>query len=125
MNEKIQEFIYSHKDEIVKDLAELVAIPSVLDEPERGAPFGAETKRALLKAEEYCQKMGFVTSVIGDAVLCADYGENPEFWHTSMLFPRWRTTGTPIRSRSPRRTVRCLGAALSTTRVPRWRRCGL
>lgn len=78
MNEKIQEFIYSHKDEIVKDLAELVAIPSVLDEPERGAPFGAETKRALLKAEEYCQKMGFVTSVIGDAVLCADYGENPE-----------------------------------------------
>ncbi len=52
MNEKIQEFIYSHKDEIVKDLAELVAIPSVLDEPERGAPFGAETKRALLKAEE-------------------------------------------------------------------------
>lgn len=78
MNEKIQEFIYSHKDEIVKDLAELVAIPSVIDEPERGAPFGAETKRALLKAEEYCQKMGFVTSVIGDAVLCADYGENPE-----------------------------------------------
>lgn len=78
MDEKIREFIYSHKDEIVKDLAELVAIPSVKDEPERGAPFGAEAKRALLKAEEYCQKMGFATSVIGDAVLCADYGQDPE-----------------------------------------------
>lgn len=78
MNEKIQEFIYSHKDEIVKDLAELVAIPSVRDEAERGAPFGAEAKRALLKAEEYCQKMGFATRIIGDAVLCADCGGDPE-----------------------------------------------
>lgn len=78
MNEKIQEFIYSHKDEIVKNLGELVAIPSVSGDPERGAPFGAEAKRALLKAEEYCRYMGFSTSVIGDAVLCADYGNDPE-----------------------------------------------
>ncbi|MBD5130117.1 MAG: M20 family metallopeptidase [Ruminococcaceae bacterium] len=78
MDEKIQEFIYSRKDEIVNDLAELVAIPSVRDEAERGAPFGAEAKRALLKAEEYCKRMGFNTSMIGDAVLCADYGDDPE-----------------------------------------------
>ena len=78
MNEKISEFINSHKDEIVKDLAELVAIPSVFGDPERGAPFGAEAKRALLKAEELCGAMGLKTRIIGDAVLCADLGEAPE-----------------------------------------------
>lgn len=78
MNEKICEFINSHKDEMVRDLAELVAIPSVVGDPERGAPFGAEPKKALLKAEELCRAMGLKTQVIGDAVLCADLGEEPE-----------------------------------------------
>lgn len=78
MNEKILEFINSHRDEIVDDLRELVAIPSVAGEAERGAPFGAEAKRALVKAEELCRAMGFETRVLGDAVLCADYGNDPE-----------------------------------------------
>ncbi len=78
MNEKICEFVESHKSEMVRDLAELVAIPSVSGDPERGAPFGAEAKRALLKMEELCKGMGLKTWVIGDAVLCADLGEEPE-----------------------------------------------
>lgn len=78
MNEKICEFVDSHKDEMVRDLAELVAIPSVAGDAERGAPFGAEAKRALLKAEELCRGMGLKTQLIGDAVLCADLGEQPE-----------------------------------------------
>lgn len=78
MNEKISEFIVSHKEEIVRDLAELVAVPSVAGDPERGAPFGAEPKRALLKAEELCRAMGLKTRIIGDAVLCADLGDEPE-----------------------------------------------
>ncbi|MDE7361080.1 MAG: Sapep family Mn(2+)-dependent dipeptidase [Oscillospiraceae bacterium] len=78
MNEKICEFIDSHKDEMVRDLAELVAIPSVSGEPERGAPFGEEPRRALYKMKELCERMGFVTAVYGEAVLCASYGESPE-----------------------------------------------
>ncbi|MCM1166072.1 MAG: Sapep family Mn(2+)-dependent dipeptidase [Lachnospiraceae bacterium] len=78
MEEKIKEFIFSHKDEIVKDLAELVAIPSVLGEPEKGAPFGREPRRALSAMESICKNMGFETSVIGSAVLCADFGGEPE-----------------------------------------------
>lgn len=78
MNEKIHDYIYSHKDEILGNLSELVAIPSVLGDPERGAPFGAEPKRALLKAEELCKGIGLKTWLIGDAVLCADLGEEPE-----------------------------------------------
>lgn len=78
MDEKIKEYVYSHKEEILSGLGELVAVPSVLGEPEDGAPFGAEPKRALLKMREICQGMGFGTAVIGDAVLCADYGDEPE-----------------------------------------------
>ena len=78
IHEKIRDFIYSHKGEIVKDLAELVAIPSCKENPEDKAPFGANTKKALCKMKDICDEMGFVTTVYGNAVLCADYGEEPE-----------------------------------------------
>lgn len=78
MNEKICEFIDSHKGEMVRDLAELVAIPSAKGDAERTAPFGEEPRRALYKMKELCDRMGFRTEVYGEAVLCADYGESPE-----------------------------------------------
>lgn len=73
MDDKIQEYIYSMKDEILQDLADLVAIPSVKDEPRAGAPFGEESKNALLKMREICEDEGIKTTVYGNAVLCADY----------------------------------------------------
>lgn len=78
MNEKIKEYISSAEGEIVRSLAELVAIPSVKDEPHANAPFGTEARKALYKMKELCDGMGFRTTVYEDAVLCADYGENPE-----------------------------------------------
>lgn len=81
MNEKIQEYIGSMEDEIVQDLADLVAIPSVKGDPHGSAPFGDEAKRALYKMKEICDDMGFKTIVYEDAILCADYcpnGEAPE-----------------------------------------------
>lgn len=75
---KITDFIYSHKEGIVAHLAELVAIKSVKGTPAEGAPFGAEAKKALYTMKAMCDKMGFKTTVCGDAVLCADYGEEPE-----------------------------------------------
>ncbi len=78
MNAKIQEFISSNQNGIVRDLSELVAIPSVKDEPRANAPFGEEPRKALYKMKEICDRMGFKTTVYEEAVLCADFGDNPE-----------------------------------------------
>ncbi len=77
IHEKIKDHIYTHKEEIVKHLAELVAIESVRMPPEEG-PFGANTKKALYAMKAICDEMGFKTTVYENAVLCADYGEEPE-----------------------------------------------
>ncbi len=76
MSEKIHDWIYSRKDEILSDLGELVAIPSVMGEPAEGAPFGVEPKNALFKMKEICDRYGFKTTVYENAVLCADYLPN-------------------------------------------------
>lgn len=73
MLNKIDEFIRSEKANLLDALSELVAIPSVMGKAEDGAPFGREPKRALEKMREICDKLGFKTTVYGDAVLCADY----------------------------------------------------
>lgn len=78
MEDKIREFICSNEREIVRNLAELVAIPSVKGEPSGNAPFGNDAKDALLKMRAFCDEMGFRTTIYGDAVLCADYGEDIE-----------------------------------------------
>lgn len=73
MSEKIREYIYSHKEEMLCVLGELVAIPSVKGEPAENAPFGKEPRRALDKMLEICSGMGFETSccenVVGTAEL--------------------------------------------------------
>lgn len=76
MEKEIQNWVYSKKDEMLHILAELIAIPSVMGEPADGAPFGTEPKRALLKMQEICDKYGFSTRNIENAVLCADYSTN-------------------------------------------------
>lgn len=73
INCSIDDYFCSYKDEIINDLAKLVAIPSVIGEPCDDAPFGREPKRALDEMKKICDRMGFKTTVCGDAVLCADY----------------------------------------------------
>lgn len=78
MADRIQNWIYSKKDEMLSVLGELISIPSVMGEPIEGAPFGEEPKRALLKMQDTCEKFGFKTHNIENAVLCADYLPNGE-----------------------------------------------
>lgn len=81
MDNRIHDYIYSMKDEIVQDLADLVAVPSVKGEPRADAPFGEEPKNALMKMREICEEEGIKTTVYENAVLCADFcpnGEAPE-----------------------------------------------
>lgn len=73
MQNKIKDYIHSHKDEMLADLSTLVEIPSVRGEAVEGAPFGVEPKRALDKMLEICNGMGFKTSCCMDVVGSADY----------------------------------------------------
>lgn len=78
MNTKIQEYITSKEREMIGDLAELVAVPSIKGEPFRAAIFGEEPRKALYKMKELCDRMGFKTTVYDEVILCADYGDDPE-----------------------------------------------
>ncbi len=80
MQEKIREYIYSRKTELLRDLSRLVEIPSVKGEPADGAPFGTEPRRALDEMLEICGEAGFKTEccydVVGTAELCPNGAEN-------------------------------------------------
>lgn len=67
-SEKIREYIYSRRAELVSVVKTLVEIPSVKGEPCEGAPFGKEPRRALDAMVELCQSAGFAAEVTANAV---------------------------------------------------------
>lgn len=71
LNRKIEE----HADAMVKSLSEIVRIPSVYGEPQEGAPYGKESRRALQYAMDLGKKLGFETvENVGDRVCYIEYG---------------------------------------------------
>lgn len=76
MQNKIKDYIYSRKDEMLSVLSQLIEIPSVKGEPEPDAPFGREPKRALDKMLDICGEMGFDTSCCENVVGSAEYLPN-------------------------------------------------
>ena len=73
MQARIKDYIYSHKEELLTALAPLIGIPSVKGEPQDGAPFGIEPKRALDEMCRICGEMGFATEVCENVAGSADY----------------------------------------------------
>lgn len=73
MKQKITEFIYAHREEMVDVIRRLVEIPSVKGSPQPGAPFGTEPRKVLDKMLEICRELGFVTSCCDDVMGTADY----------------------------------------------------
>ena len=61
LNQKIDAFIEANKEQLLDDIAALVAINSVQSEPAEGAPFGAGSRAALDKTLELAEKMGLAT----------------------------------------------------------------
>ena len=57
----ITQLIDSYKEQMLSDLAELVAVPSVSAEPDGDAPFGNECRNVLDKFLSIAQKLGFDT----------------------------------------------------------------
>ena len=74
MDERITLYFEEHKNEIVDDLRTLVSVPSVGGEPEEGAPYGANCRKALEIAKEMAERCGFETEVRGDRVCVIEYG---------------------------------------------------
>ena len=54
-------FIEENKENILRDIARLVAVPSIEGEPEEGAPFGKEPEKALELALEIASELGLDT----------------------------------------------------------------
>ena len=61
MNIRCRQFIDNHFSEMIRDLASLVAIPSVKGEPEYGKPFGEGPAAALDAMLTLADKYGFYT----------------------------------------------------------------
>lgn len=71
---QLDAYFTQHQDEILQDIATLVAIPSVNGAPEEGKPFGAAPYACLEKAVEMAQAYGFKTTVYGGCVVAIDMG---------------------------------------------------
>ena len=61
LNRKIDAFIEANKEQMLQDIAALVAINSVESQPAEGAPFGAGPRAALDKTLELADRMGLET----------------------------------------------------------------
>jgi len=77
---KADEFIEANMEDIIRDIKAVVDIPSVKSEAKEGAPFGVEVRRALGKALEIGERMGFKTVNCGDYLGYAELvGEKEEY----------------------------------------------
>lgn len=115
LNQKIDAYIAENKEQLLQDIAALVAIDSVEGTPEEGAPFGAGPRAALDKTLELAAGMGFATrnceNYIGYAELA---GADPEnIWLPSAMWTLcpWATAGRQIPLRCAFRTAGCWDAA--------------
>lgn len=106
LNQKIDAFIAANKEQILEDIAALVAIDSVEGTPTEEAPFGEGPRAALDKTLELAAGMGLATrnceNYIGYAELA---GADPRsIWQPSAMWMwcPWATAGArnPSRCRS-------------------------
>lgn len=70
--------IEQYRDDIIKDLAALVAIPSVCGKPVKNMPFGEKSAEALNCILQMAQNMGFATKNVGNYAGHAEYGTGEE-----------------------------------------------
>ena len=64
----IEAFVKENRDNIIRDIGTIVAVPSVRGEAEEGAPYGAECRRVLDVMLGMAEDMGMETGVCDDRV---------------------------------------------------------
>ena len=77
LQQQIRRWVEEHKEEMVADIAALVAVPSKRGAAEEGRPFGPQPARALDVGLALCEKYGFAVKNYDYYVGTADMGTNP------------------------------------------------
>ena len=77
LEERISEWVDAHEAELLRDIARIVAVPSVRGEPCGGAPFGPGPRAALDEMLRLCGEYGFRTEIYGGAMGSADFSDAP------------------------------------------------
>lgn len=75
LNDNIEKF----KDQMIGHIIDVVKIPSIESEAKENAPFGEEVNRALLKALEISEDLGFRTRNIDGYMGYAQFGEGDDY----------------------------------------------
>lgn len=71
--------ILNYQEEMLRDIKELMSIPSVCSTPVEGHPFGEKSSEALQCILEMAKGMGFPTTNVGNYAGDARYGEGTSF----------------------------------------------
>ncbi len=74
---QIQEWLRAHEAEMLADLGELIAIPSVMGTPQENAPFGEAPAKALSLMLDKCAGYGFSTDDADHYAGCIRLGDTP------------------------------------------------
>ncbi len=99
MDTRIRKYFEDRREELLADIAKLVAVDSARGEASEGAPFGPGPRRALDVALEIVRGHGVPAQILGDRVLVAELGEGePELGilaHLDVVPPagEWTVTG--------------------------------
>ena len=72
---QISEYIDSQKDNILRDIARLISIPSVRGQATPDYPFGEMPAKALFEALDICREHGFATTNVHNAIGFADMND--------------------------------------------------
>ena len=75
LNNKVDDL----KDLLIEDILDIVKIPSVKGKATNGFPFGENVAKALNKALEISEKLGFKTKNLDNYIGYADYGEGEDY----------------------------------------------
>lgn len=73
------EKILQYQEDILRDLAELVKVPSVRSEAGEGMPFGEQSALALKTALRQAEKLGLAVKNVDNYAGHAEYGEGDEY----------------------------------------------
>ena len=75
LNNKVDDL----KDLLIEDILDIVKIPSVKGKATNGFPFGENVAKALNKALEISEKLGFKTKNLDNYIGYADYGDGDDY----------------------------------------------
>ena len=85
MQKKIRQYFLDHKDELLADIASVVAINSVKGEAKEGMPFGEGPAKAVAEAEKIAKRMGFATKNFENYVLTINSDADAKDAHLGIL----------------------------------------